>query len=505
MKVVKADEMARIEKIAYFRGAKEEEFMERAGEGVALLARNLLSTQTSKPKVLLLCGKGNNAGDAFVAGRYLLSYGINVLALALAPLGECSPLCQLQAKRFVEKGGTIFFIQRGEEMAFEGGSLIIDGVLGTGFKGEVQGLFAEGIKKANASNIPILSIDIPSGVNGNTGESSAVAIRASTTLFLGLPKKGCFLGDAWDRTGKIHVFNFGLTEEILSQASEDFILLDDEIIASIFPPIKRTQHKYEAGYVVGLGGSPGMPGAALLASLAALRSGAGIVRLLHPVGMEAELSGAPYELIRQGYSKRDIVALQSAFDRASSLFIGPGIGLSKVTAKMLNRILPKLKHPCVIDADALTLIASNDISPPRDAILTPHRGEMKRLLGEEGDVSFAELHELSQEYADKKKIILVLKGAPTFIFSPYSSPLVSSRGDPGMATAGSGDVLTGIIGGLLSKKIPPLDAAAMGVYLHGCAGECAAAEKSSYSMLAGDIIDNLPRVFHHFLSSHDTK
>ncbi|MFN0065041.1 MAG: NAD(P)H-hydrate dehydratase, partial [Chlamydiales bacterium] len=315
------------------------------------------------------------------------------------------------------------------------------------------------------------------------------------TLFLGLPKTGCFF--AWEQIGRFAVHNFGLAKELVDQACADFILVDEQMVRDMLPPIKRTRHKYEAGYVVGLGGSPGMPGAPILASFAALRSGAGIVRLLHPAGMESELAAAPPEIIRQGYhSAAEILQIM---ERASSCFIGPGIGTSPKTLALLQEVLPKLNKPCVIDAEALTLIAAHQIPLPPQAIITPHYGEMKRLLHREDNPPVGEFHAACKAYVEKMQITLVLKGAPTFIFPLTGKPYISACGDPGMATAGSGDVLTGIVAAFLASTHDPLQAALLANYFHGRAGELAALDITSPAMVASDITHALPLVFEELL------
>lgn len=499
MKVISAKEMARIEKLSYAQGASEDTFMEKAGEGVAIRARQLIGKLHLKPKIVLLCGKGNNAGDALVAGRHLLNADFEVSAFCLSEKRVCSPLAQKNWDKFVSAKGTIILIKKIEEADFQNYELIIDGIFGTGFEGTVDGLLKEVITKANETKIPILSIDIPSGVNGTTSEVANVAIQAKETLFLGLPKTGCFLGNAWNHVGHIHVFDFGLKEEFIAQAKEDFFLLEQSDIKPLFPKMTRSRHKYEAGYVVGIGGSPGMPGAAILASYAALKSGAGIVRLFHPMGMEAELSSAPFEIIRVGYKEGDYSSILKEVKRAKALFIGPGIGVSQEAINMLKTLLPAIDKPCVIDAEALTLIGAHNIPLPSQAILTPHHGEMLRLLQTEKKGSIFELLTACQTYAQERNVVLVLKGSPTFIFSKNASPFISSHGDPGMATAGSGDVLTGIIAAFLAQGKNVKEAAQLGVFLHGLAGECAANKLTSYSLVASDITNSLPEAIQNLI------
>lgn len=499
MKTVKATEMSRIEQLAYKAGAKEDLFMEHAGTGVAMLVRHFIAKHPKEPFITLLCGRGNNAGDAYVAGALLRKGGFTVQALQLTPFDSCSPLCQKMAARFEKEGGKILHPKEPSDIQFGKSSLLVDGIFGTGFHGEVKEMAYELIEKANSSHLPILSIDIPSGIDGNTGEIGNIAIYATQTLFLGLPKTGCFLGDAWERVGKVFLFDFGLGKEFIDQAQEDFLMIDNAMARQMLPPIHRSRHKYQVGYLVGVGGSPSMPGAALLASESALKAGAGIVRLMHPRGMEAELSAAPFELLKEPYES--LKEILPHLEKAKALYIGPGMGRSKEAATLLSGLFAALKQPCVIDADALTLIAINQIPPPKGSILTPHKGEMHRLLGIEGQtLPSKELIIRAQDYAEEHDLTLLLKGAPTFILDAHSTPILSFRGDPGMATAGSGDVLTGIIGALLAQGLAPTDAAALGAFLHGVAGEEAAQAETSFSMTARDLTRFLPVAISKLLS-----
>lgn len=501
MKILTAQEMARIEKIAYAQGAKEEAFMEQAGKGVAELAQHCIAKYRLSPSIIALCGHGNNGGDAYVACRVLKRGGFTTQAYALRPLEESSPLCRLQAERFLAMGGTIHFLESLDNVTFEKDVLLLDGLLGTGFHGSVSGLMKQLIDCANHSGAPILAIDIPSGIDGTKG-TYETAIHATDTLFLGHPKTGCFLGEAWDLVGNVYVYDYGLPKEISEQAQADFFMLESSAMSHLLPSLKRTRHKYQAGYVVGLGGSPGMPGAPLLTSLGALRAGAGIVRLLHPGGMEEQFAAAPIELIRQAYPEGNVDQILTAMQRASALFIGPGFGQAPASENLLRSLLPRLPKPCVIDAEALTLLAKEMVPLPPLTILTPHHGEMLRLLKQEHPLPIQDLLKAAQEFVDHHRIIVVLKGSPTFILYPGSKPSLCPRGDPGMATAGSGDVLTGVIAAFLAQQLPPFEAACLGVYLHAMAGEFAADELSSFSMIASDIISSLPQAIKTLLPSH---
>lgn len=504
LKIVAAQEMARIEGLAYADGASEQTFMENAGAAIAEAVMNFIEERRLPKAVTLLVGKGNNGGDAFAAGRKLLERGIKTTALHIYSLENCGPLCRKMYEKFRSVGGVVNHVHDKRAFHFEPNSVILDGLVGTGFHGKAEGILALAIESANQSGLAIVAIDIPSGLNGTTGEVGSVAIHATETIFLGLPKIGFFLNEGWDCVGKLRYARFGLGEKYIAEAKPIAYLLNEEQIPHLFPPIKRTRHKYQRGYVLSIAGSPGMPGAALLASFSALRAGAGIVRLLHPCGMEAELSGAPFELIREGWDGKDLKRIKVEAERAKVMLIGPGIGRTNAAKKMLHQILNKIELPMVVDADALYFLSQNSSwKLPKGSIITPHRGEMNLLLSHfkfEKKKKTSEL-EICQAFAEKKSVTVVLKGAPTYIFHPKAAPLVITHGDPGMATAGSGDVLTGIIAAMVAQGLDARTAAAMSVYLHGCSGEAAADYFTSYCMTASDLIDFLPDAFKDILQS----
>lgn len=488
MKVVAASEMVRAEGCAFAAGAVDSDFMEVAGRGVAVEVQRLTSNWSIEWNAVLLCGKGNNAGDAYVAGCHLLEMGYHVEAVQLAPIERSSRLCRENHDRFLADGGIVHGIEEGAQIELPSSGFIVDAILGTGFHGEVEGLYLEAIERANRSGLPIFSIDIPSGVSGDHGLGDGSAIVAVATLFLGLPKRGFFLGKAWECVGELVRVDFGIEQRFLDDAQGDLEMLTEEAVCQLLPRVPRTRHKYEAGAVTAIAGSESMPGAAQLCCMAALRAGGGLVRLLTPSG---PLSGLPPEIIRLPADH------EKPFDKCRSVLIGPGVGLDET----LGRWLSKIDLPCVIDADLLTLISRNPDWPlPEQCVLTPHIGEFHRLIGKEG-LGSAELLEEGAAYAERIGRTLVLKGAPTFIFHPGFTPVVSPAGDPAMATAGSGDVLTGVIAALLAGGLSTWEAAQLGVFVHGLAGQLAAQKRTVYGVIASDIIEELPAAFHRIAAA----
>jgi len=495
MKVITPDQMASIEEQAYREGASTSDFMEEAGSGIALIVHDIADQNELDRKVILLCGKGNNAGDAYVAGIQLLNLEYEVTAYQLFPMEECSDLCRNNHFSFQNAGGFVYEISSSDRIEFPHSGIIVDGIFGTGFKGSVKEPIASFIKMANSSKLSIVAVDIPSGLNGATGEVSGEAIIATTTGFLGLPKLGFFLRDGWNHVGKLLYVDFGIDKKLIDDAKANLTMLSPDILKSLMPPLVRNRHKYQAGHVVGLAGSKQLPGAGLLASLSTLCSGTGITHLLYPEGMENALSSVPYELIKVPYKHTEPALVIDWINRASAAFIGPGLGNSPESIDLLKAVFPQIKVPTVLDADALNIIAEESLSVPPNAILTPHIGELKRLLKLKEATLNEDLLKKCQKYAKTMNTTLIVKGGPTFIFHPDTIPHVNPKGDPGMATAGSGDVLTGLLASLLSQGLQPLDAAKLGVYLHGIAGEFSAEDLTSYCMTASDIIAHFPDAF----------
>ncbi|WP_075883191.1 bifunctional ADP-dependent NAD(P)H-hydrate dehydratase/NAD(P)H-hydrate epimerase [Candidatus Protochlamydia sp. W-9] len=493
MQVLSAQAVSELEKSAIKQGLSASDFMEKAGYGIALAIKEFILKHPLINHIVLLCGKGNNGGDAYVAGCYLLNYGYSVSAIQLESLENCSELCKKNALRFENLGGTI-----SQQIQFDSNQLLIDGLFGTGFKGKIQEPYIKLIEKANQSHVPILSIDIPSGLNGSTGEINGLAIRANETLCLGFPKTGFFLQQGWNVVGQLKFVDFGLPPNIFSKENASFVLLTKSFIKNLLPKLVRNRHKYQAGYVMGLAGSRSMPGAALLPSLAALRAGSGMVHLLYPEDMRCELNNSPYELIKTPYALGDTQKVLQELQKAKAIFVGPGLGLTQPIDHLLRSCLPHLNASCVLDADALTLYTKTPFLLPKRTIFTPHTGEMQKLLQETSHLILNEnILKKCQQYAEQRDITLILKGAPTFIFHPNQPIYVNPTGNCGMATAGSGDVLTGIIASFLSQGLESHQAALLGVFLHGLAGDIAKSKRlTERGMIASDLIDHLNLAYH---------
>ncbi len=450
--------MKQIETLAYTAGYKDADFMEAAGRAVAEEA------YTRGSRFTIVCGKGNNAGDGLVAARYLVQKGLEVEVILL--FTEGSPLFEKQLVAYQALGASCRHINSAEEVRFK--DVIIVALFGTGFVGELAGLPLKVVQKINEIKAFVIAVDIPAGLNGETGEVLSDALKADITVTLGLPKTGLFQG--YEYTGDIKVVSFGLPDFCIEKAVASYELFEGSVL---FPERKRTWHKYERGYVLALAGSEGMMGAAALSTEAALRSGAGIIKLLiHKKDASLLL-----------YLKPEVLAafledsMQQEWLRASALLVGPGMG--RQSNQDLLSLLNLGEKPLVLDADALWWLSLKTFKPPKGAILTPHRGEMAR-IGQD-----------PQTFANENDIIIVLKGAPTIIYAKDKIPLIMLGAPSVMATAGSGDVLTGIIASFLAQKLAPYQAAITAVAIHSLAGQIAFEEKG-FGALASDFIEAIP-------------
>lgn len=499
MEVVDAKEMARLERLAIEKDPKlNDQFMQNASKNMASALEHLANKHHLPKKITLVAGKGNNGGDAFCTALHLLEKGFEVQAYWLSLPDQASDLCQKYAKALKEKISFFHLVQSEEDLHLPSDGFLLDGLLGTGFEGSLDSTLKEVIKKMNTSKALKVALDIPSGLSGNTGQCDPVAFEADYTLFLGLAKRGFFIEEGWKHVGRLIHCSFGLQKEYLEKARGVYTLVRQEEIKTYFPPIVRTRHKYQAGYVVGICGSESMQGASILSGMAALRSGAGMVKLIHLNEKLPSFSSYP-ELIHLHFSSKEIKPILEVIEKATCVYIGPGLGASKTMQTFLGQLLPHIQKPCLLDADALSLMALNKWKYPKDTLITPHQGEMQRLLQK----SFEEtelLHEACEKYVQHSGVTLLLKGGPSFIFQKNKKPVVMPRGDPGMATAGSGDVLTGILAGLWSQKEMSVEKVVkLGTYLHGLVGEYAAKKKSSYSLTASDLLKYLHHAFNQEL------
>lgn len=505
MKVATADAMQRIDSMTMDDyGVLSSALMERAGLAVAQKIRDLFERR----KVVVLSGGGNNGGDGIVAARNLFNWGWNVKVFLLASENKLSPDCRAQYKTAKKMKVPIEF-RTGIGKTDLHSAVVVDAIFGTGIKNTVRPPISEIISFLNSSEAPVLSVDMPSGISSDRGSVMGEAVRADYTVTFGLPKVGHLLYPGAEYTGKLFVEDIGFPEGLLTAGSLYIQTIEKTDAALIVPARPADSHKGDYGRILIVAGSKGRTGAARMAAKACLRAGAGLVTIGVPETLAGIFqSGTMEEMVLPLTDRGDGSLSFKAVDEilsfisesADVLAIGPGIGVSDDTTKLMRELIANSTAPMVIDADGINSI-KGDPSIFRKAkspvILTPHPKEMNRLINGTLDSSKMETDKvsLSLSYAKKTGTYLVLKGAPTVIAEPGGKVFINTTGNPGMATAGTGDVLTGIVAAFLGQAMNPLDASVLGAYMHGLAGDIAASKMGMHSMIATDIIEHLSGAF----------
>ncbi len=489
------------------------DLMERAGENVAEAARELLATARPDPLIVLLAGKGNNGGDALVAARLLAEQGLRTKTFLLAELKELQEDAALNGDRLFQARLPLTELVDENDLSglrdvLQEADLVIDGIFGTGFTGAARGISAAAIKLVNNASrggmpLRVVAVDIPSGLNGASGEAAGAVIRADRTVTMGLPKTGMVRGEGLNCCGWITVAEIGFPPNAIAGVESDLEMITGDDLTELLPPRVRAAHKGEYGHVLVIAGSPGMTGAAALASSAALRAGAGLVTLGISQGLNSiletkctEVMTLPLPETAAGTLSPDAAGMILEFCRkTSAVALGPGLSRNPETGLLVKELIRNCPIPMVIDADGLNLIAEDPsiLAEARSPlILTPHPGEMGRLTGLKKEELFRDREAAARSFARRYKLTLVLKGAGTLIASPEGPLAVNVNGNPGMATGGTGDVLTGLIAGFLAQGLPAGDSARLGVFVHGAAGDRAVERMGQISMIASDLLDEVP-------------
>lgn len=431
----------------------------------------------------VLCGAGNNGGDGYVLARLALQAGFAVELLALAPPARLRGAAALAHADFVAAGGVV---ADAAATGLPAGDVLVDAIFGTGLSRPVEGTARRAIEACNQSGRALLALDIPSGLHPDDGRVLGAAICADCTVaFIGR-KLGAWLGAGPDHCGAQRFDDLGVPSAVYAGLDPPATLIDPAEVRAVLPRRRRGAHKGEQGHLLLIGGGPGMPGAVRLAGEAALRTGAGLVTVLgHPDGLAAIASGRPELICKALLGPESIV---EAAARADLVAIGPGLGHDLWAAEAFEAALA-LEMPMVLDADALNLLARAPRAVPR-AILTPHPGEAARLLGSNVDAVQADRLGAAGALHQRYGATIVLKGAGTIVIAAGETPAICDRGNPGMAVAGMGDVLTGAIAALLAQGVSAPAAARAGVWLHAVAGDRAtlAGERG---LLASDLFEGL--------------
>lgn len=497
-------------------GLSSQVLMENAGLGAVQILLQKYPHAGVETEVLIFAGKGNNAGDAFVVARRLICQGRKVRVFHL--LGGDSYVGPTQKNFEILKKlkAKMVFLETASHLesffqSTSGPFTIVDGMIGTGLKGDLGGIFYDTVEMINRLNCAqVVSLDIPSGVNGDTGKIHGSSIMATLTVSFGFPKLGHFLPPGATRRGELHHLDISLPPKFAHEGNK-FLLLPGPL-SKLLHERDRYGHKNSFGHTLLIGGSPGRIGAIVMAARACHKMGTGLVTVSSwedamqtlALKLPSETMCVPIHLDGPEHEK-----YRRAIPQYSCIVVGPGLGLRSEAKQLLKELLMIYSGPLVLDADALNLIAEHrmhDLLAQRQtpAVLTPHLGEMARLLDTSKEAIQDDPVAAVQEAVKKTHSVVILKGAATLVGSSADLIHLNHYPNDGMATAGSGDVLAGMIGGLLGQKMSPSEGTLLGIYLHSLAGDFAARQYGHRSMTANDIIENIGNAFQKILSLEET-
>lgn len=508
MKVVTAEKMQEIDKRAMQEfGIPELILMENAGIEVTNAAKTVLTSLEGK-KVCIFAGKGNNGGDGFVVARHMFYQGAKVKVFILGDMEAIQHSAKVNLHILQNMNIDIVPIKTERDwdkvkVALTFSDCVVDALLGTGFRAPLKEALQKLIEVINAARKPVIAIDIPSGVDANTGQVDMIAIKATATVTFGLLKIGLIFYPGADYTGEVFVKNIGFPYSLLHDECIKQTIITNSIVRNQLPERNSDVHKGVCGKVLVIAGSRGMTGAAALASMASLRSGAGLVTLAVGESMHDILSSKLTEVIIKALPeeneellyKEALDILIDLADQNDVVVIGPGLGRNPSTVQMIEEFIEQTDKQLVIDADALYALSKNiNVLEGKEKmpILTPHLGEMARLVNKSVEEIKGDLISNAREAAELFQSIIVLKNSRTVVAYPDGNVYINTRGNAGMATAGSGDVLAGIIGALAAQhNNSNFDSAVGGVYLHSMAGDIAASS-GMIGLIASDIVQAIP-------------
>lgn len=503
MKVAIPSEMKMIDKKAIEEfGIPSIVLMENAALAVAEVCFKKLK-KLKKNTALIVAGKGNNAGDGFAVARILYNKGIYIEVVLAEPIEKIQSDALIQLKIIQNIGIPIYTIENFPAVLKEF-PLVIDALLGTGLIGEVRNPICNIIDTINQSGKYIISIDIPSGIDGETGKILKTAVKANETVTFALPKLGLLLYPAVEYVGKLHIADISIPEKAVKQMKMNQNMLTRKEAIQLLPKRISRSNKGTYGKLFIIAGSKNMTGAAVLACKSAYKIGTGlvyscipkkimkIIQTLVPAAVEVPLEEEYGKVC--GYAFDD---LEEKLKKATAVVLGCGLGTGEEVTEFVIRVLENITCPIVLDADGLNAITKNmeifdkmKIMP----IVTPHIGEMSRLIRKTTTEILDDIVSTAKEFAQKYHAITILKDAHTVIASPEGQIFINTTGNEAMAKGGSGDVLSGIIGGLLAQGCKPFDAAVLGVYIHGLAGDIAVKKFGKYGLMPEELADTIPKV-----------
>lgn len=476
--------------------------MENAGRGTYEMIVRYFGEVEGK-SVIVFCGKGNNGGDGFVIARYLKQNGADVKAILLGNKSDVKGDAEANLVKVEKLGISIRQLSDAGPIEIPANTwLIVDAIFGTGFSGDIQEPVTAIIEKINASNKIVVAVDCPSGLDGASGRVSNPTVKANLTVTFGLPKIGQALYPGKEYCGNLEIIDIGFPAGL--DKDIDTYLITEKLAASLLPIRNPESHKGDFGKLFILAGSVGYTGAATLTSLAALRCGTGLVILGIPESLNAimetkvtEVITKPLPDVRKGghLATRGMGEIRQQINWADALAIGPGIGAHHETIELVNRLIRQIEKPAVIDADGLNIIAK-DIYALKEhkgpLVISPHYGEFSRLTKLSIEEITGNRFELAKSFAKEYRLTLILKGAPSIVATESGEIYINHSGNDGMATAGSGDVLTGLIAGFMAQDVDSKKAAVLATFAHGLAGDLAAGELGHRGMIAGDILRMVP-------------
>lgn len=462
-----------------------------------------------KKRVAIIAGKGNNGGDGFVIARHLMNRKMAVKVILLTDPKSLRGDAETNHYIFHRMKGEIISAPSAKDYQkikrdVEKADLLVDAIFGTGLDAEVRGYYREVIDHLNSLNKPIIAVDIPSGLNANTGKPLGTAIRASLTVTFGLPKLGLLLSPGTDYVGTLKIVDIGIPKNLVEEEKIQTHLLEGEEVRQFLSiPRRSDTHKGDYGHLLVIAGSVGKTGAAAMVCEAALRMGAGLVTLaipksLNPI-MEMKLTEVMTEPLpetpKQTLSLRAFNSILRLCENKKAVVIGPGLGTFKETQSLILKLIKSIDLPIILDADGLNALATQPKLLPtsnRSIVLTPHPGEMARLIHS----TVKEVQEnrigVCKHFSQSTHAYLILKGYRTLIVTPKGEVFINPTGNSGMATGGTGDVLSGMIGGLICQGFDLLSCLQASVYLHGLAGDRVARELGEKSLVATDLIRKIP-------------
>jgi ADP-dependent NAD(P)H-hydrate dehydratase / NAD(P)H-hydrate epimerase len=479
--------------------------MENAGRQ-AVAAMEAIYSDLSDRQVAVLCGRGNNGGDGFVVARTLIQRNVDVSVFLMGRVSEVRGDARVNLEILGRLGHTVVEVADSQawELHFSEVSdcnLIVDAIFGTGLNAPVSGFIESVITDVNTSGIPVVAIDLPSGLSADSPEPIGPSIEASVTITLAAPKLPLVLPPGETRAGDIVIADIGIPDEVIEAVSGPHVdLLTRASMRPLVPPRTPDSHKGDFGRVLIVAGSRGKTGAAHLSAIGALRSGAGLVTVATPESCQAVVAAMAPEYMTEALPETadgiDPKAVEQVIEIARDVIaLGPGLGQAPGTHEFIRQLVDRATMPLVIDADGLNAFAGDPEKlggrEGRDVIITPHPGEMARLVGMSNDEVQSSRLEIARNFATVHHVFVVLKGHRTLIATPDGKVFINPTGNPGMATGGTGDVLTGMIAAWLAQLLDAEAACKLAVYLHGMAGDLAEADEGEVAMTSADVAAHL--------------